>query len=147
MLCVSQIVHAVVSKTIANVVLLHPTETLDLRGNSLTSTLPEGIFQIASLSNLYLADNALSGNISASFELLTNIRRYRLGPIVYLSRNSEYSHSPTLFVGRVELTGNNLIGEIPAGLCALKTDPGDLAYLTADCDEVICACCDNDCAV
>jgi len=111
----------------------------------LNSTVPEGLFQIESLRNLYLSDNALSGNISASFELLTNIRKYRLRAFIRLPILTVHIHQ-LYCVGRMELDGNNFTGEIPAGLCALKTDPGDLTFLTADCDKVICACCDNDCS-
>ncbi|KAL3940065.1 MAG: hypothetical protein SGBAC_005321 [Bacillariaceae sp.] len=94
---------------------------LRLQGNQI-SQLPQDPIRSAALTLLDLQNNALEGPIPEGLEGLSVLRR-------------------------AELTGNNLIGEIPAGLCALKADPGDLAYLTADCDEVICACCDNDCAV
>ena len=49
-------------------------ETLDLRDNMLNDTVPEALFQIETLRNLYLANNDLVGNISASFGALTDIR-------------------------------------------------------------------------
>jgi hypothetical protein len=121
------------------------TETLDLRNNSLNDTIPEELFEMTSLRNLYLSENMFVGNISAGFETLINLSKFEtdgLSSIVtqypeFLPQASLWFHS-----GRLELNENSLSGAISDGLCSLKTT-GDLQYLSADCEEVTCGCCDN----
>jgi LRR receptor-like serine/threonine-protein kinase FLS2 len=116
---------------------------VDVDRNEFSSSLPPGFFLMPSLTNLTLSNNQFSGNLVALFEGGGN------------SFNT-FQHLTTL-----QLHNNNFEGEVPLDLfflSALDTltlhgndaitgrvdmlcDHHDLSLLTADCENVECACC------
>ena len=120
------------------------TSHLDLSSNSLTGGLPDALFDMPSLSSVYLSSNRLSGPIisqaSSSSRQLSHL---------WLNENSfsgdiSPSFGEFLNLRSLLLQQNNLEGTVPTEVCDLFGARGELERLEADCVEgvpVNCTCC------
>ena len=92
-------------------------QTLYLRANVLTGTLPSTLGQLTDLITLDVKDNLLTGTLPSQLRQMTALEQ--------------------LFVSL-----NSLSGSMDEGLCALMTT---LRQVEADCGEVYCPCCTTCC--
>ena len=120
---------------------------LDLGHNSFTGVIPSSLFEIPTIRLVYLTNNRFESTIPANFGEAMNLRD------LYLGSNSLQGTIPGISTGQLPnlneflLQNNDLTGEMPASICALRTPLGNLEDLWADCApvngraEVECACC------
>lgn len=141
--------------------------TLKLNNNQLSGSIPEEWTNLKSLKELYIENNKLKGSLPDSLSTMPLLRELLLDhnqitgeipvsfgsakslEIVYLDHNKlsgkvppEVSNLENLSTIRLE--SNSLIGVMPDEVCQMK-DQSVLSYISADCDEVECACCNNEC--
>ena len=101
----------------------------------LNGSLPESLYNIASLRLLDLQDNRLKGTLSAQIGKLTNLRE------IYLQNNSMTGSLPSQ-LGRLSnieefwIHGNVFVGAVPTEFCAL----GDGGWPLAFSAEVVVDC-------
>ncbi|XVE92165.1 hypothetical protein REPUB_Repub01dG0073800 [Reevesia pubescens] len=126
------------SGTIPESIIAYPTSVylLNLRDNKLTGTIPEQICNLRNLNILDLGHNNLSGSIPACLGSLVRLkygRRYftSLTPstrdtsffkhteLVIKGRKSEFTKI-ILLVNTIDLSANNLVGEIPEEITNLS---------------------------
>ncbi|KAK6281379.1 hypothetical protein POUND7_015204 [Theobroma cacao] len=127
------------SGTIPESIVAYPTLVylLNLRANKLTGTIPE---QICNLSNLHILDlghNNLSGSIPSCLGSLVRLKYlsgYLTGLTPTVRETSFFQHTELVIKGRIseftkiitlvntiDLSGNNLVGEIPEEITNLST--------------------------
>ncbi|XP_027350498.1 phytosulfokine receptor 1-like [Abrus precatorius] len=88
---------------------------LSINGNDLSGSLPESIFQLQKLSELYMQDNKLSGPLSKRVGNLLNLVE------LDISNNQFYGTLPNVFGSLTRLKvfsadSNRLTGQLPASL-------------------------------
>ena len=114
--------------------------TLDISKNSLTGSLPFSILSFTTSDNasvvIDLSDNLLSGGLDVNF--ISSAEMPTTNVVLSIARNSIGGTIPeTLFSGfkikslYFDVTGNKLIGSIPATLFAMDVDPTIVTNLTA----------------
>jgi Leucine-rich repeat (LRR) protein len=86
---------------------------LELQNNNLNGTLPEEIGNMTLLEKLYLNGNRFSGSIPAAIGEISNLRKFL--PRNYLNSIRQLTF---VFVGCLNLTGNDLTGIVPEELCS-----------------------------
>ena len=95
-------------------------QEFDFSENLFSGTLPDAFGSLAGNKlEIKLNNNQFSGVIPAAFQLLTSLRT-------------------------LTLHENNLTGSVSSELCALRgSNYWNLQYLSVDCAEVTCTCCDD----
>lgn len=110
--------------------------------NRFDGTIPNEIFpSLTSLREIHLQNNTFNGPIPPSLGDCSKLEKVHLedneltGTVI-----AEFSNLMAL--DELKLENNNLNGGVSAEICHLKTD-GGLTFISVDCGEVNCACCDN----
>jgi hypothetical protein len=119
----------------------------DLSKNQLSGSIPGSLFEIPSLTNLYLSNNAFTGFLPANYGNAASLRDF------YTSNNFLSGEIPPIQPGQLTrlneflLDNNDFTGTMPVTICDLRTT-GDLEDLWSDCrgspPELICSlpdCC------
>jgi len=114
-------------------------EELFLTGNNLSGRLPITLRGMTSLHTLRAADNSLSGPIPSDMGKMLKLE------YVYLEGNNFSGQVPEELgeltkLKLMHLHDSSLSGEMPVSVCNLK-EGFLLQDLTADCEELICGCC------
>ena len=122
----------------------------DISNALLTGPIPETLFDIPSLRLVYMSNNTLNGTIPATFSKPPLLRD------LYLNGNKLSGTVPSIEPGQLPdfneflFHFNNITGTIPAALCDLRTNNGNLDDLFADCGglnpEIVCefpTCCNR----
>jgi hypothetical protein len=120
---------------------------VDISKNSYTGTLPSSLFDIPRIEILYFSENAFTGTLPANYANASSLRD------LYVDNNflsgTVPSIQPGQFLNLTEfiLEKNNIIGTMPASICALtgESTNGTLTALLADCGgntpQITCECC------
>jgi hypothetical protein len=141
-------------------------ERLLLNGNAFTGSLSGSIGRFPSLQVLNVGDTNLEGFIPDELYTLTNLIEVDLGGAAFtgqlsfgfvnlastlrrlvVDNNSLGGTVPDSFgsltsLNVLELHGNGFTGSISDSICRLVQE-GNLDVLTADCEEITCACCNG----
>jgi len=122
-------------------------EFFDVRGNQFSGSLPSTLFDVESLNIAYFSNNVFSGSIPANFANPPLLQE------LWLHRNQLTGEVPPigsdqlLQITEMTVHLNNLVGEMPASICARREPPGALETLWADCrgedPQILCDCCDR----
>ena len=122
-------------------------QTLDLADNNIGGPIPPSIFDAPNIRLVYMSKNALTGSIPSNWGSAQYLKD------LYLDSNLLDGMIPPVDNGQVPdlseflLQDNDLTGDMPESICALRTPAGMLEDLWADCDdssgtaEVTCSCC------
>jgi len=119
---------------------------IDLAFNDFTGVIPQTLFDIPTLRLAYLHNAAFEGNIPSNYDRPNGLRD------LYLQSNRLTGTIPDVSEGQLQnmteflVQDNDLEGEMPASVCALRAG-AQLEDLWSDCDdsagdaEVDCSCC------
>ena len=120
-------------------------QTLDLSANSLSGPIPEGLGDLASLRTLDLRENQLTGSIPAELGRLTGLTSLKL------QKNKLTGAIPEQLAGipgltsiaAANLSGNCLLGPVPAGLAEAASAESNLFGTTSDNPDCAHPCSDR----
>mmetsp|Transcript_341 Transcript_341/g.455 ORF Transcript_341/g.455 Transcript_341/m.455 type:complete len:811 (-) Transcript_341:153-2585(-) len=123
-----------------------------LSNNLLTGAIPTSFFSLPNLEILYIENNTLSGNIPTEISNAPELRDLYLTGNILSGEIPEIPPGSLLTLEELLLSFNNLTGNMPSSICALRNDTmpsGSLISLHADCaippepPEITCAvgCC------
>jgi hypothetical protein len=122
-------------------------EFADFSKNMLTGTLPRSIFDVPTLEILYLYENALTGTIPDNFAASPVLRDLYINDNVLSGVVPAVTPDALPVFTEFRLENNNIIGSMPASICALRgtNNDTDLVTLSADCagaaPQIACSCC------
>ena len=109
--------------------------------NSLTGTLPPGLFGLTSLTKLYLHNNTFDGMLSEDFGKLVNLK------VLYLHYNDFTGTVPASFgtlkmLKKLEIS-KGLTGSLPSDICSIN----DGLDVGVECGHTLdpCDCCYDAC--
>eukprot|EP00980_Cylindrotheca_fusiformis_P002676 scaffold624_cov150-Cylindrotheca_fusiformis.AAC.9 len=139
--------------------LLSSLTRITISGNTIGGSIPDSWSSLTTLEAIVLGNNMLTGSLPSSLiSNNPNLVQIRLNDnqlsqlpesptsdaltLLNLQNNNLMGPIPEGLSVRLELSDNALSGTISDALCSLKTT-GGLNFLTVDCDEVTCGCCDN----
>lgn len=116
---------------------------LNLRVNNFSGEIPTGILGISTMRILDFQKNQIEGSASNLFgndTAATNLNSVRLNDNVL---TGEFPEAVSSFAGlnTLALHNNDMTGEVPETVCEMQGLNTFLTTLTADCDEMACACC------
>jgi len=113
---------------------------LGLGRNWLTGTLPADIGGLTKLNTLGVERNRLSGTIPASLSSITTLSNLNLDHNFFSGTLAADWYDYPLDLEKISLNDNNFTGTVPPVFCGIID-----AFISADCDEIECACCTECC--
>lgn len=111
--------------------------TINLSENNLTGSIPNQIYDLASLESLHLSTNELTGSLSTAIGKLMALKELHLEQNRFTGEVPiQLGQLPSLSV--IYLQVNSFVGAIPNKLC------GNDGKIWADCvEEIQCTCCER----
>lgn len=106
---------------------------VDVANNFFSGTIPQSVFEAPEIRLIYFSNNTLTGTIPSDFSRPTLLRD------LYLDGNGLTGTVPAIATGELQdlnellLHFNFLSGSMPASICDLVGNGGDLENLFADC--------------
>jgi len=111
---------------------------INLSKNFLSGSIPSPLLNLPQLEFLYLNDNRLGSSIPTSFGMSGRLKD------VYLNNNDLSGPIPEVTdftnINELLLQENNLSGEMPDTICAIRENSSEFINLYVDC-SVVCNCC------